>query len=71
MSKDNEGINPTPPCPECGAPIGGTTATDPYKHAVGCFRLDDRGAEYYIKEYKSDTSERGKRIFEIMSLAAD
>lgn len=57
-------------CPECGEWVGKSVGKSAYKHAIGCFRLEDRGTSYHIEQNANNMTERGKRIYAIMQFAA-
>jgi len=51
-------------CPECGTDLG---KVDPYKHAVGCFHLPDKGAAAVLRllsDRKDAYADRVRAILE-------
>jgi hypothetical protein len=58
-------------CLECATPVGFDAGNDPYRHAISCFSLPDRGILHHYNESKKDDTLRGQRIFAIMAYALD
>ncbi len=58
-------------CLECGTKVGFDVDHDPYRHAISCFQLPDKGIVHHYNESKKDESLRGQRIFAIMAYALD
>ena len=53
-------------CPECGIAVGSTANRDPYKHAIQCFHLEDKGREKLLALHRKSDEERDKRIVALL-----
>lgn len=54
-------------CPECGAPTGGETGTDTYKHVVQCMHLPNEGVERLLAAHEGKDDERSRRVRDVFT----
>lgn len=58
-------------CPECRAPLGGTTGVDAYKHAIHCMHVPNVGIERLLADYGALEDERSRRIVALLTAAKE